>query len=636
MQTKKQSIICTFLIAIIWFAFLPGNAGMASDAPTGNVVIPSEKVAEARDFATTKFGDAWDMDDISDVSQHLNGGGRVVSLKYPSVVNGIFSALTKTTYLKTGPAMFNPLFQGYSTGINVTKNIGSIHPIDPYEFACIYIAMKVKSPQYVPNSGKLPDHLLVGWDAGNDSTSAAKPRGNTYLYLYPESIPSSPVVHNWKLYKINLADPPNGYYSSSTKWLDHPSWDGLRVHPSIFKDIKFKIDWIRLTSCQDNPSHQVEISWAPDSSVSAVWARPNGVKRAIQLETGINGNSGYHMLDTKGLPPGRYEIGLGSTTQCCSQWSGSYLTINSAPIATFNRPSSTKGEDFANSKGNPWDIYENDVKKIQCTDESFSNGKLGLKTAYPKALQPKCRPNGEADTQIKLNMPGSLYNAGDYRYLVFKHKIKGKFSLPADGMIGYLVWQTTDNCQYVGRPIVYDVGWREYIVDMHESWNGTPIQSAPQSCGLKKWGSSGKIKSIRFDPNENWTGHEVPKKTFKQKIDWIMLTKQEKIVSGQTYQIEINLNKSVSFITSSNFFYTTNPSNPTQNQALQNLSAPDTPVSTDDPFTLSALDNTSSSFSLTYQWDTSNVAPGEYYVCVELQDGSNTSYNCSESTVIVK
>jgi hypothetical protein len=37
-----------------------------------------------------------------------------------------------------------------------------------------------------------------------------------------------------------------------------------------------------------------------------------------------------------------------------------------------------------------------------------------------------------------------------------------------------------------------------------------------------------------------------------------------------------------------------------------------------------------------FNWDTTAVAPGTYFVCIEAQDPYNTTYQCSEAPVIVR
>lgn len=627
----KRKWIHTILALVLVAGSLPVYFSRTTDVfalETDAVTLPSAPIPEAKDFATVNFRDAWDMSDFSDVSQNFNNGGRTISFSNPLAQNGIFSAVT-TRDIAIGPSLFQPLFPGYDGAIHNNKNIGRVHPIPSSQYACLYIAMKVDSPDYIPGSGVLPDFFVAGWDANYSGT----PSGNTLVYLYPESMSGSPVVHNWKLYKVDLSNPANGLISGSTAWLSLAQWQGLRIHPSTFRNITISVEWIRLTSCASSTQYNAQISWTPDGSVNSIWVRPEGTTRDIQVATGINGSLGSYTLDTRGLPPGRYQVGLGTQTTCCSQRSTGFLTINQMPVASFLNPSFTSGTDYATMAGNPWDIEADDVTDIECTTPTFTNHMLLLDTLYPAALPASCKGGiGEADSKIYLNLPGGQFNAGDYRYLNLSHRIDGAWALPADGMIGRLIWQTTDNCVYVSRHFVYDVGLRQYSIDLFDSFNGTPIQYFPTTCRLKTWSQAGLIKALRFDPDENYTGIYVPAMVFHQEIHWIRLTQENRAAIGSPFRAKLWLNKAASSLTSANFYYTSDLNNPTQHVARTYAiaSPPPLPPGFDHKVYLPLLANDYSLSDLVFNWDTSGVAPGNYYLCASLNDNYNQATYCSE------
>jgi hypothetical protein len=537
-----------------------------------DVVIPTTPKKEANEFSTTVLGNPWDMSQFADISQYLNGAGRHPSLTGIEVKNGLFSARSIGDY--TGElAFFFPLYYGYNGFMQIGENLGSVKPVPSDEYRCLYIAMKVDSPQYIGPSGTQPDLFRVFWHATKVNPYHEGPSGGTYVYLYPETINypwDKPVVHRWQLHKLDLGNPPI-LYDGSTEWNQEPLWRGLEITPTIYKNIDFQIDWIRLTSCTDSPQHQAEITWNPTGEFDTIWGKPVGTNREIMLVTGIDGSLGMHLLDTKGLAPGKYKIGLGKLGADCSSqgtqcdWSDDDLVINQTPTLEFLQPSPFSGQDYATLAGNPWDMNNaGDATKISCTLESFLDGILSLDTQYPANLSGSCRGEGlgEADPKIHLTLKGEISSAGDFRYLSLRLFQNGGYATPADGMIGRWIWTRGNNCTLVSADIPYDVGWQNYTIDLFDPFNGTPVTSAPAGCGLTAWRDSGKITSIRFDPNENYTGVFVPAIVFHQEIDWIRLTKTDQAIKGQPYPIRFTLNKLPSTLTSNNLFYTDNLTDP--------------------------------------------------------------------------
>jgi hypothetical protein len=506
--------------------------------------------------------------------------------------------------------------------------------------------MKVDSPQYEGPSGPQPDHYRVFWNGTQVNPDQEGPSGGTYVDLYPETIDSpweKPVIHRWELHKLDLANPPITLYEGSTEWDAGSLWRSLEINPTIYKDIEFQIDWIRLTSCADSTQYQAKITWTPDPQADTIWAKPTGTNREIMMVTGIDGASGTYTLDTKGLAPGQYKIGIGELGANCSaqgaqcQWSPGDLVINETPTLKFVQPSPYSGEDFAGSAGNAWDMdSELDTPKISCAGSSFLNGILSLDTLYPAGLSGSCKGAGvgEADPKVYLNMSEKTPSAGDYRYLSFRVYQNGAYATPADGMIGRWMWTKSNNCTLVSADIPYDVGWHTYSVDLFNVFNGKPVGSAPSGCALTAWQESGTIVDLRFDPNENYTGINVPAMVFHQELDWIRLTKTDLAIIGQPFPIRFMLNKPESQLNSLDLFYTDNLEDPMKHPvAILDPAPPATgssllylPVVALKPF----LDLQGVT---TRYWDTSQVAPGEYYLCAQAADGLNSSTFCSEAPV---
>ena len=192
-----------------------------------------------------------------------------------------------------------------------------------------------------------------------------------------------------------------------------------------------------------------------------------------------------------------------------------------------------------------------------------------------------------------------------------------------------------------------DVGWQTYWVDLYDLWNGTPAEVgglSASSCPKNvHWSTQpGTLSQFRLDPNEN-----ILNFTFHQEFDWIRLTKVPSVYQGVDFPIQVSMNKSPTTISAITFYYTNDLNQPTQHLAqgtrkvenqettnqpalagtyqifipvVQNRYAP--------PIELPSVDN-----EILFQWDTSSVAPGEYYTCAVTSDGYNQTTFCSEAPV---
>ena len=116
----------------------------------------------------------------------------------------------------------------------------------------------------------------------------------------------------------------------------------------------------------------------------------------------------------------------------------------------------------------------------------------------------------------------------------------------------------------------------------------------------------------------------------------------DSVSRGSIFPVSLLLNKSVSAIPSMNFYYTTTRSAPTQHPASGNVVAESPPVpSARGPFSIFLPSVMSPGYSTvpkdtTFNWNTSGVAPGQYYLCVSMNDGLNTGTYCSDAPVAVQ
>ncbi|GAB4495021.1 MAG: hypothetical protein OHK0052_01490 [Anaerolineales bacterium] len=626
---------------------------------SNSVTVPTSPIAESNDYATQILGDPWDLTEFSDISQYFNAKYNAPSpdnpyfyprdpvIKDHSLANGIFTGTSVDTVFTGKNGWFMPLFPGYETAVHLGKT-GSHYPIKSSTYGCFYIALKTNSgPNRNAQNGG-PDQYRIFWFA-DDKLNSNPP--NTYGFsvgqaLYPEIVGTGSVpTPRWQLLKIDLRTVTN---AGPINWLSLSEWQGLRFEPTIQDNVSYQVDWMRLTDCSAN---KITVTFSPDASIVSVWARPEGSTRDILLAQDVNGSSGTYQLDTQGLAAGRYQIGFGTGSgfqtppTCCSQRSTQFITINQAPIATFENPAPYSGEDYATMDGNAWDISDDeDYYGIVCAEYGREDtGLLWFNTPDVEHQSPECKNVGLAkvsDPSIYMRV-GQPVDPTEYRYLTYRMFTDAAYQDVPNGMIVRWVWSIQGSsgrpgylCHLVTQDLPYDVGWGIYTLDLWNPFSGSAEEFAGECDGLNKsWRESDLAYQIRFDPNENITGY-----TFFQKLDWVRLTKPISVARGQVYNIALNKFFSGDSFTTT-LYYTTDPKNqPTQN-TLTLYTPPPPPAPAPNIVYLPLVRKDGDPFigqgDLNFVWDTATVNPGEYYICAVLNDGLNQSTVCSEVTITV-
>lgn len=632
---------------MLWSAVFVFVAGaffypLPTSAQGLDVSVSTDPLPESNDFATFVLGDPWDMNEFSDISQYLNESGQRNVVSNPLVSNGIFSGKS------AGDVLGNPngaqngwfftLFPGYETAIH-TGRAGSKTPIDSSLYKCLYIAMYVESP--AANSLG-PDQYRVFWFGDDRLNSGGAPYGfTTGMPLYPEYGASQPVPV-WKLYKVDLPNtplPPG--VSGILPWNGQRYWQGLRIDPTINANVNFKVDWVRLTSCEPQT---IPISFTPDSRINAIWLRPQGSTYYIRVATNVNGSSGFHSLDVQGVAPGSYTVALGNQFRWDIAESSETITINQTPILRFENPALYSGQDYATSAGNPWDMNSSaDYYNIQCATYGQGDGVLWLNTK-PGSQQPsQCKGPvlKEADPKVYLNVP-QPFNPAEYRYLSFRFKDTNPWQYVAKGTIMRLVWTVQGDsgrpgyeCHLVSQDMPYDVGWNTYTIDLWDAFDGSAETWQGECSSLpKNWRQSSPVLKVRLDPNENITDH-----SFYQELDWVRLTKPVTISRGSLYRVQMKQILSAEDIQNLTLFYTSDPYNaPTQSLAESVSFNPQNtgggPYKVYLPLVQSGSSSVPSDPTLVeYFWNTQNVPAGEYYLCAQVTDNLNQTVICSEASV---
>jgi hypothetical protein len=601
-----RNLFAILLLFGIYCDILPGDGFLGISTPCLAQTAP--KYAEGNDFATQVLRDPWDMNEYSDISQYINQSGQGNFLQDIKVENGAFSARS------IDDAQFFPLFPGYNTAMLIGK-VGHNYPIQSSKYKMLYIAMKVDSGAPAP----WPDMFQIMWFADERLNGPGGIWGfSKFITLYPEAGTATPNPI-WKLFKIDLSAGDNS--GGGTPWTGSTVWQGLRIDPTMQKQVNFQVDWIRLT---DSQPVNFPIPFNGVGADFSIWIVPAGTNREILVQTGI---SSPFNLDLQGIAPGTYTYLIKNGSAVIK--SGTF-EINQAPIANFIRPSPTGSEDYASLTGNPWNMADASDAGIECAEYQFKEGKLNLTTPAFGQQGGVC----DGDPKINLNVPVP-FQPGEYRYLSFRMHTAGSWQNVPQGMMARWIWTVPGNggnCHFVSQDIPFDVGWQTYTIDLFDSFNGSPEEVSGQ-CPFSSWKDAPAVIGLRFDPNENILGYPL-----FQSIDWIKLYKGDRIPRGVPFPVKIALNKPPEGTVLS-YYYTTDPKNHPQQQAAQvYLSAP--ALSNGNyrlflPIINSKFDTSDMPppNSVTYSWDTASVPAGDYYICVSATDSLNQTTICSDVPV---
>jgi hypothetical protein len=599
----KKYFLLTLILVLLCLALWGTKSGIALSA-----AAPADTtftLGEGIDFATRVLADPWDMSNFTDISQGINhsAGNDLVNIQ---ISNGVFSARTSSSYSE-----FYPLYPGYEPGLNSGK-IGARFPIDSSAYSCAYVAM------YANWSTTDNNYLILTW-ARDRLLDKSGVYGQSYGNFIPKNL--------WQLFRIDLKNPP---HLNNNGWTSQKYWQAFRITPSLVAGTQFYIDWVRLTNCQ--PVY-ANLSGLPQGTYRIWFGSPK--PQILAIDSFSPSANGSYAWDVQGLAAGNYTYIVVKKSDGSIIQQGQ-VNIVGSPIVTFTSPSQYSGQDYANSQGNPWDMDPTDVTRIDCVTYGFTNGILSLDTTSRACAGPGAN---EADPHIFLNS-ADHGNLSIYRYLSFSSSTSGyPWSVPDLGMIVRLFWSLDRpgyDCWYGSRAIALDNGWQTYTIDLYDPLNGMPEEKTPADCPLVSWrdqAAVGPVVGFRIDPNENITGGVM-----HQEFDWIRLTKVEQASQGKTVKIHILLNKPTSDV-SMQFYYTTDLSQPTQNPASTNpktISAAANIVYLPLVFTIDPnydpfVDKLPA--DLTYVWNTSGVAPGQYYVCAKANDGYNQATYCSQAPV---
>jgi hypothetical protein len=244
---------------------------------------------------------------------------------------------------------------------------------------------------------------------------------------------------------------------------------------------------------------------------------------------------------------------------------------------------------------------------------------------------------------MEITPPGHMdppIDTSKYRYLSYRFHHSGEENV-GQGWVARLGWWQVDGSGWnvtevpvMSRDLMILEGWNTYKVDL---WAPDVVDEAHPI--QRSWLASAPNR-LRFDPSE-LNSNLLP--AYIQ-LDWIKLTAIDEVKAGEPFPILYNLGKPGVDLT---FYYDTD-TNPNNGRTLiSNVSMPNTTQTTLIPAAnltgghqifLPLIQNKyfNCANGECFRWDTSGVPPGQYYICVNVDDSLNSIYRCSEAPVIVR
>lgn len=557
------------------------------------ITLPDNAViAEGDDFATRVLRSPWDMSappypDFPTVLGNIDRSSFTVS-------GGQWSMYT------TNP---DPRINIHPTGLaQPALNVGSRFPID----ASHYVLLSFRMCSNMAGQGQ------IFWFYDQTFTKFA------YSYFFP-------VISGCRIYVVDLRSAFWSGRGGLSGWNGNPI--GLSIDPvASGSNVHLQLDWVRLTTA--DTSQSLPITWHMSSGgaklefyVDTDSSGYDGTKIGEVVNAPVNGvfqwgstllNGGdarYPYPLPESLQPGQYYVYAQMNGEPAG-YSSKPFTVDATPIVTFLRPSAISGRDYATTVvGDAWDMSNSgDVTETQhIVDSRFANGVYHALT------------DSSGDPQILLHVEDPI-DTNRYKYLTYRMYIEGVQDIGRGWVSRIYWWNQGPTADYVVTDdiVVYE-GWQVYSLDLSK------VALEP-SLGP---GWSGYQRVLRLDPVE------VPN-PMSIHLDYVMLTGDEQVQRGSLFPVmyQISENTGVTI----NLYYDTNK-NHLDGKTIMVTSAPSPPLVS--PFKVylpfvSKLTNDLPHLSgIMVIWDTTQVEPGAYYLCAEVDDGSNVATWYSDTPVIV-
>ncbi len=615
---RSSALVVIILIAISSSSVFSQSQHLSFTQPNSEVIIPA-----LDDFATSVLGDPWDMNEPTDLWGYRDTSGMINS----TFSDGIYSAQmtggngAERIMLLTAGATDNAAMRVGKTGYT--------YPINANKYR--YLSYRFYKSNENCNSA------LVMWYADDSRTPSVTGISNSYPAC---ETPGA----GWHTKIIDLAT--IGIQGGQK------AWEGT-IRELIIKPFAgpgaagatFKLDWVRLTSEDPRGTKPFTTRWSglQNSSVDLYVSEDQTLDdNDTLIASGVDSSRGSYTLDSGELFPGRYLIA--AVTSSGITWSPGHLTINTPPQITFLSPSMVSGQDYAATElGNAWDM--NDPSDLNDRLPSWWETCVGNETFAGGIYQARmigCS-NDNLFTDAKLLL-GHMDPVGDsdpvidtskYRYFSFRFRLNGQQNI-REGWVARLGWWQELNGRItretvMSRDVMLVEGWNIYKVDL---WANDVID---ENHPVKRPWLNSAPNRLRFDPAELFTSR-LPEELA---LDWIKLTAMDEVRRGSPYLIRYQTDSSRPATITFYYDTDTNPGNGRTRITTADASVPVSNIGaswsdTTSMVFLPAIANNGFNCDECVEWSTVGVAPGEYYICAEIDDEYNSTYSCSEAPVAVR
>jgi hypothetical protein len=479
----------------------------------------SATVPAGRDFATVEIGDPWDFDRATDYAFMFTDGWKRNTAR---LENGRFTGVVREGTDFHFPSI-QLQFEGINGALNIVGRNGVVFPIDPALYNRVSFRMRrsqaphtfdVIDATWFHGTWRTPDltgsrvSISTGFDA----------EIGRYANQSPPAVQSDTRYH---IYKLDLDTTVNQHRMSGAPWAAAGTVRGLRLGlgegtgqdvAGSLSGATIDVDWVRLTR---RGASIRRLTWS-GLGAPVVLTATNGAD-VIQIfpDDGTSATSfpgsGSFDWDYGFLQPGAWTITAAGTSASRSIT----LTIVPAPVIHVTEPNATGGRDFARTEiGDAWDMRNpedvfRDGHLHQITDAQFTeSGLTGISAGTDPIVH-------LLDDSTKAPGTARAIDADEYRHLTFTIEYDRKHLLMRDkteaeyGGVARVIWRRANNN---GGPltnsqdiVVLDGGPHTYSMDLatFRTFGNDHSQNSHLELGHGTDFWEGPIGVFRIDPYES-------------------------------------------------------------------------------------------------------------------------------------
>jgi hypothetical protein len=521
-----RAIVCAIVLSGLTAAAVEAQPSMS---------LSGTVFAAGPDFATDIHNDAWDFNNVDDlspfpdeqlgwtISPQARLSGRGVFLN-----NGRFQATTD-------PSAGNKvslLFRGGAGLVNTGRTGAFDHMAIPTSrYGKLAVKMRLTNP------GPPPNQLMAIWyhrtygglDDVNQSGLVLFGTPTNGWALYILDLPTLQyVTPDGSLQSGQLASPLGG---TPRPWHTQSLARGFefRAQGTAGYSVPVEIDWVRLTARDGAGAATMTVNYANCSgSYTLRITDAEGVP--FNVARGSAGGSGSIAFNYGVLAPGAYTASL-SCNNGASSAQG--FTINAPPQVTVVDPDATGGADFATDVlGNPWDMADPaDVALLS----AVVNPSLVNDAGQP-ALQGTGTSSGDPQVTL-LNGGSALINTRRYRHLTFTMTLDTPFGLDGNlgqGSLARVLWGSQSGQDATMMTASNDLllwpGRNTYTVDLSTLTGANQgLETECPICPTLPW-LNHSVRFFRLDPHESTLGV-----TFR--LAQVKLSASDEVAAGGTFNV---------------------------------------------------------------------------------------------------